>query len=113
MKIHELIEKSRRLREAAQMMQENIARLQTKLPVAKSSVITDAQYTDFIYRVLGDEQLTEALNKLADGGVKIVVDDRVPHNTSLGVDGTLFIHNNIPLESIRSFLELTPAKASA
>ena len=113
MNVRELIKESKRLREAEQMRQELIIRLQTKLLVVKSSVITDREFIDLIHRILGDEWLTRALNELADGGVKIVVSDLVPHNISLEADGTLFIHHKISLEGIHSFLELTPAKASA
>ena len=117
MNVRDLIEESKRRRETEQMKQERIARLKSKLPVTRNATITDEDLIDFIHRVFifSEERLPATFNELATEGVKVIIGDRFPRrdNISLEADGTLFIHHKSSLESIYSFLELTPAKASA
>ena len=67
MNVRDLIEESKRRREAEHMRQESFARLHAKLPVFWSSAINDKELSDFICRVLGDERLTAALGPRIPG----------------------------------------------
>jgi hypothetical protein len=115
MKIHEIIETSKKLREAARMRKIEMSNLRAKLPVDRSLTLSEAEFIDFIHRVLADGRLVAALTELAKGGVEIIIGDRDPQRENILVegDGIVFIHHEIKLENISSFLELPPTKASA